>query len=49
VNVREHYVRGKIRESIDCLLAIADGKDSHTFVSKRQVNNFLNGSRIVGK
>jgi len=49
VDVCEDYIGFKLQELVDCFLAIADGYDPHAFVSERQVDNFLNGGRIVGK
>ncbi len=48
-DVCENYIRGNFQKLIDRLLAVADSHDSHTFVSERKVDNFLNGGRIVGK
>jgi len=48
-DVCENYIGFNIQELIDGFLAIADSHDSHTFVSERKVDNFLNGGRIVGK
>jgi hypothetical protein len=48
-NVCEHDIRGNFQYPIDRLLAVFDSHDLHTFVSKRKVDNFLNGGRIVGK
>jgi hypothetical protein len=48
-NVCENYVGFKLQELINRVLAIANRHDSHTFVSERKVDNFLNGGRIVGE
>src|SRR5262245_23965160 len=48
-NICENYIRGKVIEPVNCLLAVADSQDMHTFVRERKVDNFLNGGRIVGK
>jgi hypothetical protein len=48
-NVRQHHVRLNLREAIDSLTAIADTHDLHAFIRKREIDDFLNGSRIVGK
>ena len=37
------------QEIVDGVLDVADSHDSHTFVSEREIDNFLNGGRIVGK
>jgi hypothetical protein len=48
-DVCQNYIGLHLQELINRVLAVAESHDSHTFVSERKVDNFLNGGRIVGK
>jgi hypothetical protein len=47
-NVSQHHIGLHFEEAVDSLPAITDTHDLHTFIGKRKVDDFLNGSRIVG-